>query len=433
VSIKTYAQCTPSNCLNALPPYGGICDSSLIDGRINEPYYDVISFHITDACVDLGSLDPQYSGIGAKMLKLHSISFSGLPAGLSGATNQTQYDSPANGCGFVNGTPSEIGEFEATIHLMANIRTWPFSTSCSGIIPPIDENDQAFDGNLKIIILPDPSFTGLDTGYCLNAPPVTLIPTGTHGGYFIGPGVSVDVFNPSDAGVGTHQIKYIVSAQEGTAIAPATDSSIFTVVVNSPIENLVKDTACIGSIYEWRGTQYTTPGTYYDTLNFCDSIFTLELDFFAVDTNIIQNGSVLTANATDASFQWVDCDNGFAAINGETSHDFNISVNGNYAVIVTQSNCTDTSACIVIANASSDNALNSESIKLYPNPNDGNFMLELNDNRQISIYNILGKVVYTFYLPKGSNKLKLNHLPNGVYTVKIDDKKISFIKSPFLF
>ncbi len=55
--------------------------------------------------------------------------------------------------------------------------------------------------------LPTVSFSDLDSNYCINANPVTL--TGLPlGGTFTGPGISVDEFNPSGAGIGTHQVIY---------------------------------------------------------------------------------------------------------------------------------------------------------------------------------------------------------------------------------
>ncbi len=224
------SQCTPVDCLGSLPPYGGICESALDTGRVNVPYSDVVSFHITNVCVDAGEFDPLYAGTGAKLKKLHTFSFSGFPAGLSGATNQTEYNAPANGCGAISGTPTEVGVFDATIHILANINTYPGSITCGGWFP-IPINNMAFDGSLSLVILPDAFFTGLDSTYCANHSAVTLTVTGTAGGTFSGPGVTGNTFNPALAGPGTHQITYTVSAQQGGAIAPATNHSTVTVKV----------------------------------------------------------------------------------------------------------------------------------------------------------------------------------------------------------
>lgn len=267
VSLRGFSQCTPINCISQLPPYGGLCDSTIVNGRVNQYYHDSISFVVTNVCVDAGTLDPQYTGIGAKLLRLHTFSFSGLPAGITGFTSQTQYVAPANGCGSISGTPTEAGIFKATINIQADIRTWPFSTSCSGFIT-VDENNQAFNGSLSLVILPDPSFTGLNSTYCLYDPSVTLTPTGTTGGTFSGQGVNGNTFDPSQAGAGTFEIKYIVTAQQGAAVGPTTDSSAFTVTVTGlpaivsqpdPVSVCEGDSAfftCTGSgtgvTYQWQ-------------------------------------------------------------------------------------------------------------------------------------------------------------------------------------
>jgi uncharacterized delta-60 repeat protein len=65
----------------------------------------------------------------------------------------------------------------------------------------------------------------------------------------------------------------------------------------------------------------------------------------AVDTGVSLTGDVLTATATGLTYQWVDCDNAYADVPGETSQSFSPSASGNYAVIITDGSCVDTSAC----------------------------------------------------------------------------------------
>lgn len=51
------------------------------------------------------------------------------------------------------------------------------------------------------------------------------------------------------------------------------------------------------------------------------------------------------STAVTQNYQWVDCNNNFTPIVGETSSSFYPFFNGNYAVIVTGSGCSDTSIC----------------------------------------------------------------------------------------
>ena len=61
-----------------------------------------------------------------------------------------------------------------------------------------------------------------------------------------------------------------------------------------------------------------------------------------------QNGTTLTADQTGATYQWLDCDNNYAVINGETNQSYTPAVTGNYAVEVNMNGCIDTSACFLV-------------------------------------------------------------------------------------
>jgi len=56
----------------------------------------------------------------------------------------------------------------------------------------------------------------------------------------------------------------------------------------------------------------------------------------------------LTATQTGATYQWLDCLNGFQPIAGETNQSFTPSNDGNYAVEITVNGCSDTSSCFLI-------------------------------------------------------------------------------------
>ena len=70
-----YSQCTPVDCSASLPPYGGICDTILLEGVVNTAYIDFESFHITTACFDAGLISPSNAGTGIKITSLHAFSF----------------------------------------------------------------------------------------------------------------------------------------------------------------------------------------------------------------------------------------------------------------------------------------------------------------------------------------------------------------------
>lgn len=61
---------------------------------------------------------------------------------------------------------------------------------------------------------------------------------------------------------------------------------------------------------------------------------------------------------------------------------------------------------------------NSDLFKLYPNPNDGHFSIEVSDiseKTSLAVYNLIGETVYTSDLTKGDNIIALQGLSEGVY------------------
>ena len=83
-------------------------------------------------------------------------------------------------------------------------------------------------------------------------------------------------------------------------------------------------TACDSLV--WNGVNYTSSGIYNQTLtnvSGCDSVVTLDLGIIAVDTvSTLFLSSTLTAIATNATYQWLDCNNNNTPIIGETNQSF---------------------------------------------------------------------------------------------------------------
>jgi hypothetical protein len=179
---------------------------------------------------------------------------------------------------------------------------------------------------------------------------------------------------------------------------------------------------CKGDIYNWQGSNYVIGGVYtaaYHTIYNCDSTYTLNLSVSLVDTSMSLVGDSLTANATADAYQWLDCDNSYAAIPGEIYQSYTPLSNGNYAVMVTQGLCSDTSGCIQITTVGIESSA-SANLSIYPNPVKDQLVLSFVGNNslvQFEVFDALGQQV-----AKGSFTEKANigtsHLATGVYIIK---------------
>lgn len=181
----------------------------------------------------------------------------------------------------------------------------------------------------------------------------------------------------------------------------------------------IVDTICKGGIYFLGNQQINAAGEYYEVVSTgapaCDSIVKLTLAIDVIDTSVTKSGFTLTA-ASGLSYQWINCDSSMA-IAGETNQSFTATYNGNFAVVVSNTYCSDTSSCFELKPIGlSENAMHR--LKVYPNPSNGNFTVELTQPEKLSILDINGRIVFEASLFYGKNTLDLTHLPKGVYLLK---------------
>ena len=185
--------------------------------------------------------------------------------------------------------------------------------------------------------------------------------------------------------------------------------------------------------YTWpqTGLTYTASGTYSDTLtnvNGCDSIMVLNLTVNAnpVATNTDNGNGTLTASS-GSSYQWINCTTN-TAITGATSQTFAPTVNGNYAVVVTNANnCSDTSACILIDDLGL-NDLDSKSVHVFPNPTENQVTISMSFvDALLTITDAQGKTHYVNQVTNGQ-LIDLSSYEDGVYFLSIETESGKVLK-----
>ncbi len=174
---------------------------------------------------------------------------------------------------------------------------------------------------------------------------------------------------------------------------------------------------------------WSASGLYSDTLqnsSGCDSIIYINLTIPTIDTSITKTGITLTANQSGATYKWLNCDNSYQEIAGETAQSFTATANGNYALVVTIGACSDTSSCYNIVGVGIPEYENEFDIVLKPNPSDGKFSVITKEIvESIEISDVVGNLVQKIF-PKNKNiNVDLKNRNSGIYFIKVIGKQKS--------
>lgn len=141
-------------------------------------------------------------------------------------------------------------------------------------------------------------------------------------------------------------------------------------------------------------------------------------------SEVLDSNSYLVAVQDSASYEWFNCDSNKVVV-GETGKRLYPSKDGNYAAIISKGVCRDTSDCISVIGVGIQE-VNASEFKLYPNPNNGQFTIELKnptDFNQLELIDIRGRVVKEISLiAKQKFAIEMN-LKSGIYVVRLIGKK----------
>ncbi len=168
-------------------------------------------------------------------------------------------------------------------------------------------------------------------------------------------------------------------------------------IFKNALQTSVRDTICDGATYLFNGTGITQGGVYSDTLTSsagCDSIVTLTLVVNSLPVPVVLRNNDTLSTQVYASYQWL-LNN--APLSGATNPTLLLPANGNYSVLVTDANgCSATSAILNVTSVGLSEVNDVFDLKLYPNPNQGEFILEFTDDisRTVQITDALGRTIF---------------------------------------
>jgi hypothetical protein len=160
----------------------------------------------------------------------------------------------------------------------------------------------------------------------------------------------------------------------------------------------------------------------------CDSLVTLNLTILPLPDNSVSiNGTTISANASGYQYQWLDCNDSNAPISGETGQSYTPTINGNYAVEISDGTCTVISNCEAVTTVSISEE--SFSLVVYPNPTTSFVTINLAQIESFS-YQLLsldGKLVASqIDVTTDQFEIDLSNQARGVYRLKVYSEDKSY-------
>jgi len=151
---------------------------------------------------------------------------------------------------------------------------------------------------------------------------------------------------------------------------------------------------------------------------------------FDATTWTASDGITMVASNTNpgVTYQWIDCSTN-DPIPGETNHNFTPTYGGDFAVIINQNGCIDTSDCVNSTVGIDDlDDLSSLGMFVYPNPTtDGDFFIKLDGQWAgeitIKMIDTRGRLVYSTVTMDKLLPVHIEQLQHGTYFIEARDEE----------
>ena len=140
-----------------------------------------------------------------------------------------------------------------------------------------------------------------------------------------------------------------------------------------------------------------------------------------VSTFMASDGITIVSsnNEPGVTFQWYNCTED-TLMTGETNQNFTPTFSADFAVIVTENGCVDTSACVTITGVGLDQLTLNQGFTMFPNPTEtGSFTIQVETQlKTVSVLDMTGRLVAAD-VNLTEKTVDVSKLVNGAYIVRV--------------
>jgi len=207
------------------------------------------------------------------------------------------------------------------------------------------------------------------------------------------------------------------------------DTASIMVYVSRPINEVSNIVSC--SSYMWRSKLLSASGTYRDSsisASGCKTYYTLNFKRTINDKITKLDTTELRADQDSVSYQWYSC-SPWTKLEGETKRSLKGTKGKSYAVILNNGKgCIDTSDCVALGTSS---IIAEEKLdwRVYPNPFQETFNIELDkiyNTINIKLYHITGQLIVKESVKYiNSYDIHTSNLPSGLYYLQVETESAS--------
>lgn len=217
------------------------------------------------------------------------------------------------------------------------------------------------------------------------------------------------------------------------------DSTVELTLTVFPLDTTqISESICAGETFNFNGQLLDASDAGLNTAtltnsNGCDSVVELTLNVTQIDLNVTPMLFELVADQSNADYQWLDCENNFAIVPGETDQNLEVLNAGQWAVEITLNGCVDTSACeIPFYMGLNENT--SSIIQVFPSPAENVLTVrniqDLTEISAMKITSLSGQTLWSTTLVE--EEIDVTQLPSGTYFLLVQHAQgediVKFVK-----